>query len=124
MRLDKWLWCARFYKTRQLAHEAIRTGKVKIKGERIKPSRLIKPGEALTVKQGPYRRDLIIRALSKNRRPAVEAEKLYEEKPESVEARQVLAYQLRMNTQMLPDTRGRPGKRNRRKIIRFTRRFD
>src|SRR5215813_184162 len=96
VRIDKWLWAARFFKTRSLATEAVDGGKVEINGDRAKPSKLIKPGDELRLRLGPYEHILIVRALGERRGPASVAQTLYEETTASKEAREKLSSQLRM----------------------------
>jgi len=121
MRLDKWLWCARFYKTRMLALAAIKSGKIRQDGNRVKPSRLISSGEVLSIKKGPYTQAITIQALSSHRQSASDAQKLYQETDESIKTRNRLLQQLKINNAQIPRSRGRPGKRDRRKLIEFTR---
>jgi ribosome-associated heat shock protein Hsp15 len=121
MRLDKWLWCARFYKTRSLATEAIKSGKIKSRGSRVKPSRLVRPGEEYTVRRGPYSQTITVLSLAARRCSAAEAAALYEETRESIDNRLMLKQQLKINNSMYPRMRGRPTKRERRKLIQFTR---
>ncbi|MBU0594633.1 MAG: RNA-binding protein [Gammaproteobacteria bacterium] len=118
VRIDKWLWAARFFKTRSLASQAVDGGKVHCNGERIKPARAVRVGDKLHLRQGPYEIMVIVRALSERRGPASEAALLYEETPESVAARAVLKEQLRVEPTF--ENKGRPTKRDRRHIIRFT----
>jgi len=120
VRLDKWLWCARFYKTRALALEAIKAGKIKLDGNRVKPSKAVHPGEVYTLRIDPYLWTISVQALSHRRGPASEAALLYEETAESRENRNLLSAQLKLNNQLLPQTSGRPTKRDRRKLVRFT----
>ena len=87
-RLDKWLWVARFFKTRGQAAAAITGGKVQVDGERVKPSRHVGPGTRLDIRRGPLRWRVVVRAVARHRRPASEAAVLYEETPESVEHRE------------------------------------
>jgi ribosome-associated heat shock protein Hsp15 len=116
VRLDKWLWAARFYKTRALASEAIGGGKVQVNGDRAKRARGLLAGDEVTVRQGPYEYRVVVRELSDRRGPAAEAAKLYEEHPESRAAREVLALQLKsMHSAFVPE-KGRPTKRDRREI--------
>lgn len=91
VRLDKWLWAARFYKTRTLARQAVEGGKVQCNGQRTRPTKSVEVGDALTISQGPYTRQLVVCALSKQRRSAPEAAQLYEETEESRLAREALA---------------------------------
>lgn len=122
IRLDKWLWAARFFKTRSLAAEAVASGKVQINGVRVKAARTVVLDETLTIRRGPYEYTVVIRQLSRKRGPAREAALLYEETPESVEKRETLAAQLKLQTAVAPHPSGRPNKRDRRRIIRFTNR--
>ncbi|MBA3555967.1 MAG: RNA-binding protein [Gemmatimonadales bacterium] len=119
MRLDKWLWAARFYKTRTLASEAIAGGKVQVNGDRAKRARPLQVGDEVRVRQGPYEHLIVVRALSERRGPASEAATLYEETPASREAREKLALQLKsVHSAFVPD-RGRPTKKDRREINRL-----
>lgn len=121
MRLDKWLWCARFFKTRRQATEAIKSGKIKSLGNKVKPSHDVKPGEVFSIKRGPYTYEITVQGLASHRRSASEAILLYTEKQESKLQREQLAEQLKINNALMPHSRGRPTKRERRKVIRFTR---
>jgi len=115
-RIDKWLWAARFYKTRALAAEAIAGGKVQVNGERVKRAKPLQVGDELRIRQGPYEHQVVVRDLSDRRGPAVQAAALYEERPESRAARQALALQLKsLHSAFLPE-RGRPTKKDRREI--------
>ncbi|WP_349617971.1 RNA-binding S4 domain-containing protein [Azotobacter salinestris] len=118
VRLDKWLWAARFYKTRALAKEAIEGGKVHCRGERCKPSKEPKAGDELTVRTGFDERTVVIRALSAVRRGAPEAQQLYEETAES-QARREEAAALRKAGALGLETSGRPSKKQRRQIFQF-----
>ena len=118
-RIDKWLWAARFYKTRALAAEAIAGGKVQVNGERVKRAKPLQVGDELRIRQGPYEYQLVVRDLSDRRGPAVQAAALYEERPASRAARQALALQLKsLHSAFLPE-RGRPTKKDRREINRL-----
>jgi ribosome-associated heat shock protein Hsp15 len=120
VRLDKWLWAARFFKTRSLATEAVAGGKIEVNGERAKPAKGIKPGDEVRVRLGPYEHTLIIRALSERRGPASVAQTLYEETAASREARQRLAAQLKLApTAFVYEEKGRPTKKDRRELSRF-----
>lgn len=121
MRLDKWLWCARFYKTRKLALEAIKAGRIKYQGNRVKPSRIIKTGEEYLIKRGPYTQVISVLELSASRRSSIEAALLYQESKDSIEKRKQLLQQLKISNAMAPRSHGRPSKRDRRKLIDFTR---
>jgi ribosome-associated heat shock protein Hsp15 len=115
-RIDKWLWAARFYKTRALAAEAIEGGKVQVNGDRVKRAKPLQVGDEVRIRQGPYEQQIIVRTLSDRRGPAAQAATLYEEKPESRSARETLALQLKnIHSAFLPE-RGRPTKKDRREI--------
>jgi len=119
VRVDKWLWAARFFKTRALAIQAVDTGKVLVNGDRVKPAKNIHVGDTLVIRRGPYISVVMVKALSLRRGPAAEAQNLFEESPESIAARQELADQLTREPQHNA-LRGRPTKRARRQITRFT----
>lgn len=120
VRLDKWLWAARFFKTRSLATEAIAGGKVEVNGERAKPAKAIKPGDEVRLRQGPYEHTLIVRALAERRGPASVAQALYEETEASRAARERLAAQLRMApATFVYEEKGRPTKKDRRDLSNF-----
>ena len=118
-RLDKWLWAARFFKTRLLASEAINGGHVHLNGQRVKPSRVIQVGDELKITKTPFSFEIIVKQLSVRRGPAKEAQKLYEEHADSVEKRETLAEQRKLNAAQFPHAERRPDKRDRRRIIRF-----
>ena len=118
VRLDKWLWAARFYKTRAVAKQAIEGGKVQCEGQRAKPSKEIEVGMTLTLRQGFDEKTVIVRALSDQRRGAPEAQKLYEETEESRTRREELAAQRKAQPKHWP-TPGRPTKKQRRDLQRF-----
>jgi ribosome-associated heat shock protein Hsp15 len=116
VRIDKWLWAARFYKTRSLAADAIAGGKVQLNGERVKRAKPVQVGDELRIRQGPYEHQVLVRALSERRGPAADAAQLYEERPESRAAREAMAIQLKsIHAAFLPE-RGRPTKKDRREI--------
>jgi ribosome-associated heat shock protein Hsp15 len=120
VRIDKWLWAARFFKTRSLAVEAIGGGKVLVAGERVKAAKLVQVGDELQIRLGPYEHVVIVRALSERRGPASVAATLYEETDASRTARERLAEQLRMApAAFVYDEGGRPTKRDRRELDRF-----
>lgn len=123
LRIDKWLWAARFFKTRSLAKAAIEGGKVQVEGQRIKVSREIRVGDEIRLRQGWDERDVIVKALSDQRRGAPEAQKLYEETPESIERRNQTAQARKLAGGMTERPAKRPDKRQRRQIHRF-REFD
>ncbi|MHB1188246.1 RNA-binding S4 domain-containing protein [Thiobacillus sp.] len=120
MRLDKWLWAARFFKTRSLATQAIDNGRVKQNGERIKPAREVKPGDRLDVQLGDADWTLTVRALAMQRGPAPVAQALYEEDPASHARRQQQLRDRKLTVSPEAAIKGRPTKRDRRQIHRFT----
>lgn len=120
-RLDKWLWAARFYKTRSLAVEAISGGKVHLNGQRIKPSRTVRVDDTLTISKPPYEFEIVVQGLNLQRRPASEAQMLYQETQDSIEKREILREQIKNEPLGFRQQKGRPSKRDRRNIIRFTR---
>ena len=118
-RIDKWLWAARFYKTRSLAADAIAGGKVQVNGERVKRAKPLQVGDEVRIRQGPYEHHVVVRELSDRRGPAAQAATLYEEKPASRAAREALALQLKSLHAAFAPERGRPTKKDRREIRRF-----
>lgn len=119
MRLDKWLWAARFYKTRSLAAEEIDRGRVLVNGQPAKASRELKLDDEVAVRQPPVERRVRVRGLSHVRGPAPVAQALYEETPESLAARTAAAEQRRLAAEpALAITQGRPTKRDRRDLTR------
>ena len=119
VRLDRWLWAARFFKTRALAAEAIEGGKVHLNGTRGKRGKMVKPGDRLRIRKGPYETRLVVQDVVERRLPAKEAVRLYEESPESIAARKALADQHKLAAGSIEPPRGRPGKRDRRLIARM-----
>ena len=119
MRLDKWLWAARFFKTRALAQQAIAGGRVKLNGERIKPAHAVKPGDALAVRIEELEWQVTVRGLSERRGPAPEAKKLYEESAAGLAERQKLLDLRRWGTEPAARLKGRPTKRDRRLLQKF-----
>jgi len=117
VRLDKWLWAARFFKTRTIAKEAIDGGKVHCDGVKGKASRAVTVGMSLQIRQGFQEKTVIVQELSDKRGPAKIAQTLYTETEESIKKRQALALQ----RQSMPKTEGKPDKRQRRQIHRFKR---
>ncbi len=122
VRLDKWLWAARFFKTRPLATEAVSGGKVTLNGARAKPGRAVSVGDELTIRRGPFVYDVVVRGVAGRRGPADIAARLYEETEESREKRSHLAAQLQQQRALRTEQRGRPDKKERRALIRFLRR--
>jgi ribosome-associated heat shock protein Hsp15 len=120
VRIDKWLWAARFFKTRTLAADAIGGGKVSMHGDSVKPARTVQIGDEIRIRLGPYEHVVIVRGLSERRGPASVAATLYEETPGSLAARAKLSEQLRMApAAFVYEEKGRPTKRDRREIDRF-----
>jgi ribosome-associated heat shock protein Hsp15 len=120
VRLDKWLWAARFFKTRSLATEAVAGGKVDVNGERAKPAKAVKPGDQIRLRLGPYEHILIVRELGERRGPASVAQTLYEETEASRAERERLAAQLKMApATFVYEEKGRPTKKDRRDLSRF-----
>jgi ribosome-associated heat shock protein Hsp15 len=120
LRVDKWLWAARFFKTRALATEAVAGGKVHVNGDRCKPGRRLRPGDRLAVHRGAETLDLEVLGLNAARRPAAEARLLYRETEESIARREAALEARREQSQGVPPSR-RPDKRERRHIRRFVR---
>ena len=118
MRIDKWLWAARFYKTRSLASEALSHGKIKVNGVLVKPAKEISVGDCLEI-HGHEKWRVLVRGLSNLRRPAPEARQLYEETQESIRQREAIAELQRLAPVPGADRKGRPTKRDRRSIRRF-----
>lgn len=120
MRLDKWLWAARFFKTRSLATRAIEHGQVKLAGERVKPAREVRPGDRVDVRIGDFDWTLTVRALTMQRGPAPAAQALYDEDPSSRARRQQQMSERKLAAAPAAAIKGRPTKRDRRQIHRFT----
>ena len=119
IRIDKWLWAARFFKTRSIAVDEIGKGRVQVNGQDAKPSREVKPGDTVTLRQGPVQRTVTVLGVSGARGPAPVAQLLYAETPESITAREHAAEQRRLAPEpALGITQGRPTKRDRRDIGR------
>ena len=122
VRLDKWLWAARFYKTRSLASAEIGKGRVQVNGQSAKPARALRPGDRVELRQDGTTRTVVVLALSHVRGPAPVAETLYEETPESVAQREKLAQQRRLAAEPSHSIeQGRPTKRDRRKLADWNR---
>lgn len=122
LRIDKWLWAARFFKTRSLAADAVESGKVTMSEARIKPAKAIGVGDHLDIRLGQYHFEIEVLALSNRRGPAPEAQKLYRESEQSRARRAEIAANLKALPQ--PTFKGRPTKRDRRDIERYTRDAD
>lgn len=119
VRLDKWLWAARFFKTRSLAADAVAGGKVDVNGDRAKRARPLQPGDVVRVRLGQFEHEVVVRALSARRGSASEAAALYEETPASVAARERLSIQLRSVSHDFSHEKGKPSKKERRDLHRF-----
>jgi ribosome-associated heat shock protein Hsp15 len=120
VRIDKWLWAARFYKTRSLATEAVTGGKVEVNGERAKPARSVRVGDQVVVRQPPFQWRLMVRGLAERRGPVAAAQALYEETAESRAERERLQERLRIVQPLFVyEEKGRPTKKDRRTIDRW-----
>ncbi len=119
VRVDQWLWAARFYKTRALAAEAVDGGRIEINGERVKRSRIVRVGDEVRVRMPPFEHVVGVEALSARRGPATEARLLYKETDASRDAREKLGWQLKNASVIADYERGRPSKKDRRDINRF-----
>ena len=115
-RVDRWLWAARFFKTRGAATEAVLGGHVQVDGARVKPSRELRPGETVTVRAGGATRTVVVRGLAVRRGPASVAATLYEETPESVAERERRAAERRLARPLGADLGARPTKHDRRRL--------
>ncbi|MBQ74698.1 MAG: RNA-binding protein [Gammaproteobacteria bacterium] len=118
VRVDKWLWAARFFKTRAKSRQAIDGGKVHVNGQRIKPSKELMLKDQLKIRQGWDEKIIVVKALSDQRKGAPEAQLLYEETAESIAKREATAEQRRAAGQHIA-SKGRPDKRDRRRIHEF-----
>lgn len=121
VRVDKWLWAARFFKTRSQAAEAVDGGKVEVNGARAKPSRHVRAGDTLRIRIGAYEWNVTVTALADRRGSAEVAKALYDEPEESRERRAAEAARARAERAAFPDLRGRPTKKLRRDLLRFKR---
>ena len=119
VRIDKWLWAGRFFKTRSLASDAVSGGKVKLNGAAAKPAREVKPGDRLEIHNGDTRWEVIVQALSEKRGPAPEARLLYEETAASIAAREAEQQRRKFTIEPAADLHGRPTKRDRRQLQRI-----
>ena len=119
-RLDKWLWAARFYKTRSLATDAIETGKIHVDGDRVKPAKEVKVGQVIAIRRKELEMEVVVQALSTVRRGAPEAALLYEETPASLQKRENIAVTRETEHARRERGAGRPTKRQRRDIKKFT----
>ncbi|MFU2075960.1 MULTISPECIES: ribosome-associated heat shock protein Hsp15 [Gallibacterium] len=118
-RLDKWLWAARFYKTRTLAREMIDGGKVHYNGQRTKPSKEVEIGAMIKLRQGNDEKEVQVLALSNLRKAAPLAQQLYQETEESIKRREQLAWARKANALSMPNPERRPNKKERRDLLKF-----
>ncbi|MFD1008677.1 MULTISPECIES: ribosome-associated heat shock protein Hsp15 [Oceanisphaera] len=119
IRLDKWLWAARFYKTRGLARTMIDGGKVHYNGQRSKPSKAIEVGAMVRVRQGNDEKEVLILELSEHRGKAEQAQQLYQETPESLKKREQNAEARKLNNQFAPSPQRKPDKKERRSLLKI-----
>ena len=119
VRLDKWLWAARFFKTRSLATAAVNAGEVRVARERVKPARTVQEGDELQIRRGDNVTDIVVRALSAVRGPATVAQRLYEETDESRQRRAEASERRRLAPEPALDIKGRPTKRDARVLRRL-----
>jgi ribosome-associated heat shock protein Hsp15 len=119
VRIDKWLWAARFFKTRSMATDAVDGGKVRLNGERIKPARGVKPGDTLEIDNGSTEWEVVVKGLADKRGSAAIAQTLYEETGKSIAEREKKAEQRRFFREPGESIKGRPTKRDRRLIDKF-----
>lgn len=119
VRLDKWLWAARFYKTRSIAKEMIEGGKVHYNGQRTKPSKIVEVGAKIKLRQGSDEKTVIIQAISQQRRSASEAQYLYLETQQSIIKRENIAQARKDGSLTMPHPDRRPDKKERRNLIKF-----
>ncbi|MGB5248651.1 MAG: S4 domain-containing protein [Gammaproteobacteria bacterium] len=124
MRLDKWLWAARFFKTRSLAQTAVQGGTVHLNQQRVRPSRIIKPGDEVSITKGPYCFTVTVLSLQRQRGPASAAAAMYREHEDSVQARERIREERALQRSIKSGPDARPDKRERRRIVQFTRRRD
>ena len=119
VRLDKWLWAARFYKTRSIAKAMIEGGKVHYNGQRAKTSKEVEVGATIKLRQGNDEKEIIVTALSDQRRGAPEAQLLYQETEKSVKQREAIALVRKANALSMPHPDRRPNKKERRELVKF-----
>lgn len=119
VRIDKWLWAARFFKTRSLATDAVDGGKVRLNGDRVKPARGVKPGDTLDIDNGSTEWEVVVQGLSDKRGAATAAQALYSETEKSIAERQLNAEQRKLFREPSEAIKGRPTKRDRRLLDKF-----
>lgn len=122
VRIDKWLWAARFFKTRSIATKAVNGGHVHVNGARVKPARMIQVGDNLSIRRGQVEFEVIVQGVSERRGPAVKARSLYEETEESIVHREQNARERRLQKPLDTSPDKKPDKRDRRRIRKFLRR--
>lgn len=122
VRVDKWLWAARFFKTRSLAADAVDGGKVQVNGDRAKAAKQVRPGDEVRLRIGPYEHTLEVTGTAERRGTAAEAARLYVETEASRAAREKLHWQLHAAAPAMEPEKGRPTKRDRRELERFRKR--
>jgi len=122
LRIDRWLWCARFFKTRSLAADEVKAGHVRLNGRRTKPAHELKVGDTLSIAKGHDDIDVVVASVPERRGPASEAVGCYEETPESIERRRLRALQRKSAPVLDAPTANRPDKRTRR-LIRTRQRY-
>jgi ribosome-associated heat shock protein Hsp15 len=115
-RVDRWLWTARFFKTRGAATEAVLGGRVHVNGARVKPAKGVRPGDSVEVTAGDVRREVVVRGLAERRGPAAAAQSLYEETPESIARREQRSLERRLARPLGADLGARPTKQDRRRL--------
>lgn len=121
VRIDKWLWAARFFKTRSLAAQAVEGGKARLNGERVKPAKDVRPGDIVSVRAGELEWTVAVLGLSEQRGPASVAARLYAESEASRAKRELMLAMRKSGPQALADSHGRPTKRDRRRLEQFRR---
>lgn len=121
LRIDKWLWAARFFKTRALASEAVKGGKVEVNGDKAKPAKVVRINDEIKIQRGMFEHTVRVLAITSQRGPAKTAILLYAETPESIVRRETLALEIKSQAASAPYNTGRPTKQERRRIVQFTR---
>ncbi len=116
LRIDKWLWAARFYKTRSVATNAVEGGRVHVNSRRVKSSYRVKVGDVVLLTKPAFKLEVVVKKISKQRRPAAEAQELYEESEESAAQRELITAQRKILNQGLPRVEKKPDKHQRKKI--------
>jgi ribosome-associated heat shock protein Hsp15 len=120
LRIDKWLWAARFFKTRALAAQAVKGGKVEVNGQRAKPAKMVRINDELRIRRDPYEYIVTVLGLTPKRGPASQAATLYQEFAESIQRREALSLEFKAQATAGPQFTSWPSKRDRRRIVHFT----